>query len=77
MSGGILVTSGFLSGSDGKESAYSVGDSDSTPESGRSPGGRKGNPLQYSCWENPIDRGPWWLYSMGSQSVGHDYIEKL
>ena len=29
------------------------------PGSGRSPGGRKGNPLQYSCLENPMDRGAW------------------
>ena len=30
------------------------------PESGRSPGGGHGNPLQYSCPENPMDRGAWW-----------------
>ena len=30
------------------------------PGSGRSPGGGHGNPLQYSCLENPMDRGPWW-----------------
>ena len=30
------------------------------PGSGRSPGGRKGNPFQYSCLENPVDRGAWW-----------------
>ena len=33
---------------------------DLTPESGRSPGGGNGNPLQYSCLENTIDRGAWW-----------------
>ena len=55
MPGGILVTLGFPGGSDGKESACSVGDSDSTPESGRSPGEGKGNPLQYSFPENPTD----------------------
>ena len=32
----------------------------SIPGSGRSPGGGSGNPLQYSCLENPMDRGPWW-----------------
>ena len=32
----------------------------STPGSGRSPGGGHGNPLQYSCLENMIDRGAWW-----------------
>ena len=30
------------------------------PESGRCPGGGYDNPLQYSCWENPVDRGAWW-----------------
>ena len=48
---------GFPGGSDGKESACNVGDPGSIPGSGRSPGERKGNPLQYSCLENPVDRG--------------------
>ena len=47
------------SGSDGKASAYNVGDLDSIPELGRSPGEGNGNPLQYSCLENPMDRGAW------------------
>ena len=34
-------------------------DTGSIPRSGRSPGGRNGNPLQYSCLENPMDRGAW------------------
>ena len=38
----------------------------------RSPGGRHGNPLQYSCLENPMDREAWGLKSMGSQKVGLD-----
>ena len=38
----------------------------SIPGSGRSPGGGNGNPLQYSCLENSMDRGAWWLQSMGS-----------
>ena len=42
------------------------------PGSGRSPGVGKGNPLQYSCLENLMDRGAWWTQSMGSQRVGHD-----
>ena len=41
-------------------SAGNVKDSGSIPESGRSPGGGNGNPLQYSCLENPMDRGAWW-----------------
>ena len=45
--------------SDGKESACNVGDLSSIPRSGRSPGGRHGNPLQYSCLENSMDREAW------------------
>ena len=40
-------------------SAGDAGDMGSTPESGRSPGGRNGNPFQYSCLENPVDRETW------------------
>ena len=40
------------------------------PGSGRSPGVGNGTPLQYSCLENPMDRGAW--QSMGSPGVGHD-----
>ena len=50
----------FPGGSDGKESAYNVGDTGSIPGSGRSPGKGNGNPLQYSCLGNPMDRGAWW-----------------
>ena len=46
-------------GSDGKASAYNVGDPGWIPGSGRSPGEGKGNPLQYYCLENPMDRGAW------------------
>ena len=49
----------FPSGSDSKASAYNAGDPGSTPWSGRSPGEGKGNPLQYSCLENPMDGGAW------------------
>ena len=45
------------SGSDGKASAYSVEDLGSIPGSGRSSGGGNGNPIQYSCLENPMDGG--------------------
>ena len=47
----------FPGGSDGKVSACNAGDPGSTPGLGRSPGEGNGNPLQYSCLENPIDRG--------------------
>ena len=51
------MNGGFSSGSDGKESACNTGDQGSIPGSGRSPGEGNGNPLQYSCLENPTDRG--------------------
>ena len=47
----------FLGGSDRKASAYNVGDPGSIPGLGRSPGEGNSNPLQYSCLENPMDRG--------------------
>ena len=50
---------GFPGGSDGKESACNAGDPCSIPGLGRSPGEGNGNPLQYSCLENPMDRGAW------------------
>ena len=50
---------GFPGGSDGKESACNGGDPSSIPGLRRSPGGGHGNPLQYSCLENPMDRGAW------------------
>ena len=49
----------FPGSSDSKESACSVGDWCSIPGSGRPPGGGNGNPLQYSCLENPTDRETW------------------
>ena len=48
------------SSSDSKEFALNVGDPGSIPGSGRFSGEGNGNPLQYSCLENPIDRGAWW-----------------
>ena len=50
---------GFPGGSDGKESACNAGDLGSIPESGRYPGEEHGNPVQYSCLANPMDRGAW------------------
>ena len=46
-------------GSDGKASVYNVGDLGSIPGLERSPGEGNGNPLQYYCLENPMDRGAW------------------
>ena len=50
---------GFPGSSDGKESACNVGDPGLISGSGRSPGEGNGNTLQYSCVENPVDRGAW------------------
>ena len=50
----------FIPGSsDGKVSAFNAGDRGSFPGSGKSPGEGNGNPLQYSCLENPMDKGAW------------------
>ena len=66
----------FPGGTDGKESACSVGDLGSIPGSGRSPGWRHGNPFQYSCWENPHGQ----RRQVGNNSWGHkelDMTERL
>ena len=55
----IYVCLGFPDGSDGKESACNAGDPGSTPGFRRSPGEGNGNPLQYSCLENFMDREAW------------------
>ena len=62
----------FPGGSEVKESACNAGDLGSIPGLGRSPGEGNGNPLQYSCLENPMDEEHGGLQSMGSQRVGHD-----
>ena len=57
---GLKLLKDFPGGSDGKASAYSVGEPGSIPGLGRSPGEGNGTPLQYSGLENPMDRGAWW-----------------
>ena len=52
--------------------AGDIRDTGSISQSGRSPGGGHGNPLQYSCLENPTNRGAQWAKSIGSQRIGHD-----
>ena len=52
-------------GSDGKEYICNEGDLGLIPGLGRSPGEGHGNPLQYSCLENPMDRGAWWAIVHG------------
>ena len=56
---------GFPCISAGKESACNAGDLGSIPELGGLPGGGHGNPLQYSCLENPLDRGAWQVTAHG------------
>ena len=60
---------GFPGGAEVKASACNVGDLRSIPGSGKCPGEGNGNPLQYSCLENPMDRGAWWAIV---QRVRHD-----
>ena len=63
---------GFPGSSDSKESACNVGDLASMPGLRRSPGGEPGNPLQYFCLENSMDRGAWWVPVWGCR-VGHEW----
>ena len=81
---GLLAAEVFPGGSNSKEFAYKTGGPGSILGLGKSPGERNGNPLQYSCLENTMDRKAWWatallqsswiggLQSMGSQRVGHN-----
>ena len=68
----IEMNMGFPGGSDGKESACNAGDQGLTPGSGRSPGVGNGYPLQYSCLENPMDRGAWQATDYGVPRFVHD-----
>ena len=61
---------GFPGGSVVKNPPGNVGDTDSIPGSGRSPGEENGNPLQYSCLGNPMDRGAW-------QAIVHGVTKEL
>ena len=56
----IVTEKGFPGGSDDKETVCNAGDPGSTPGLGRSPGEGNGYPLQYSCLDNPMNRGDWW-----------------
>ena len=65
-----------MNSSVGEEYACNAGDWGSIPGSGRSPGEGNGNPLQYSCLENPTDRGAWQATVHGIARVGHDLATK-
>ena len=72
----LAPSNGFPGGSEVKASACNSGDLGSIPGSGRSPGEGNGNPLQYSCLENPMDRGAWWATVHGaakSQTLLSDF----
>ena len=64
------------SSSDDKESTFNAGDLHLIPGSGRSPGEGNGNPLQYSCLENPMDRGAWWA-TVHSVAESQAYLKGL
>ena len=61
----VHVSRGFPGGSGVKNSPANAGDAGSIPGSGRSPRGGNGNPCQYSCLENLMDRRPQWIQSLG------------
>ena len=61
----LLETLQITGGSEVKASASNAGDLGSIPESGRSSGEGNGNPLQYSCLEDPMDGGAWWATGHG------------
>ena len=56
----MYLHSGFLGGSVVENLPVNAGDSGLIPRLGKSPGGGNGNPLQYSCLGNSMDRGAWW-----------------
>ena len=62
----------FPGGSVVKNPPANAGDMGLIPGWGRFPGGGNGNPLQYSCWDNPMDRGAWQARVHGVQRAGHD-----
>ena len=66
----------FPHGSLSKEFACNAGDPGSVAGSGRSPGEGNGNPLQYSCLGNPMDRGAWRATVHGVTRVGHNLATK-
>ena len=68
---------GFPGGSEVKSLTANAGDSDLIPGLGRFPEEENGNLLQYSCLENPMDRGAWQAIVLGVTRVGHNLTTKL
>ena len=60
-----------------KESACNAGDLGLIPGWGRTPGEENGNPLQYSCLENSMERGAWWATVHGITQSGHDWVTNI
>ena len=72
----LMTNKGFPYSSAGKESACNAGDLGLIPRWGRSSGEGNGNPLQYSCLENPMDRGACWATVHGVARIKHDLVTK-
>ena len=72
-----MADMGFPGGSVIKKLPASAGDVDFIPGLGGSPGEGNGNPLQYPCLGNPMDRGVWWATFHGVTRVAHDLVTKL
>ena len=68
----VTILHTLIGSSDGKEPAYNAGNPASIPWLGRSPGEKNGNPLQYACLENPMERGPGTQQYIRSQRVRHN-----
>ena len=67
---------GLLGGSDSEEATCNAGAPGLIPELGRSPGEGNGYPLQYSCLDNPMDRGAWWA-TVHCFTVRHDWVTNM
>ena len=72
----LIYRVGFSGGSDGKEFTCNAGDPGSIPGLGKSPEGGDGNPLQYSCWENPHGQRSLADYSPWGHRVGHNWATR-
>ena len=72
----MIDLQGFPHSSVSKESAGNTGHTGLIPGLGRCPGEGNGNPLQYSCLENPMDRGAWQATVHGIARVRHDLVTK-
>ena len=75
----LIIIQGFPGSSDGKASAYNVGDLGSISGSGRYPGEGNGNPLHYSCLENPMDGGAWWatVHGVGKSDTTNNWASTM